>query len=71
MTASIRLHYAIGGMLSAIKDAADPKYPEWSPYRGNVSGIAVFYAKHVMREARKAGLYPTTAQLEAELRQAA
>lgn len=64
--AELRIRSAVNGMLQAIRDAANPAYPEWSPYRGNVTNIAVFYVKHVVRELRKAGLY-----VDADLRRAA
>lgn len=68
MNARLRFDAAIVGMLDTIRDAADPHYPEWSPYRGRIAGQPAWWARYVMREARKLGLIPSTAVLEAEVR---
>lgn len=52
-----QLQHAINGMLGAIADAANPDYPLWSPYRGDIVNVANFYVRHVVRQARKLGLY--------------
>lgn len=62
----MRLRCAINGMLQAIADAANPAYPEWSPYRGNVTNISVFYVKFVMRRCRALGLLESYERQEAE-----
>jgi hypothetical protein len=63
--ARINFQDAINGMLDAIRHAANPELSEWAPYVGNRINVAVWWAKHVMRMARRFG-YPTTAQLEAD-----
>lgn len=70
VTASDRYYYA--GMCDyLLRTVIDACTLEWVPYRGNLTTLAVFQAKLVMRRARHMGMYPTTAQLDAELRQAA
>lgn len=58
-SAAQRFHDACEGMLAAIETAADPRL------HGARVGVAVWWSRHVMREARKHG-YPTTYQLETE-----
>lgn len=54
-----------------VRDIRDACAIEWVAYRGHLSDIAWFQARIVMRMARELGLYPTTAQLERETREAA
>lgn len=58
------------GLVTAVRHAADPSLVGGWEGRTRV-GDAVWLAKHVMREARALGLYPSTAQLEAETRMVA
>jgi hypothetical protein len=51
----------------AIRSAACP----WGYDVSDPIGCAVTKAQHAMREARRLELYPSTAQLDAELRRAA
>lgn len=60
------------GLVMSIENAANPAYPEWSPYYGYAVGRAVWYAKHCAHQARKLGLLaedgaaqPVTARTEA------
>lgn len=59
------------GLVNLVRDAADPDHPRTQPYRGDIVGEAVWVAKFVIRAARRMGLYPETAYLEAESRRAA
>ncbi len=59
------------GLIESVRDAANPAYPKWSAYYGDAIGRAVWQAKYVLRRARTLGIYPSTAQLEAECRKAA
>lgn len=44
---------------------------DWMPYWGDTTARALWQLHHVLKRAREMGLYPYTAQLEAETRQAA
>ena len=59
------------GLVDSVRLAADPVKDEWYPYYGDVVARAVWNAKNAMRQARSLGLYPETATLEAECRNAA
>lgn len=61
-----RYGFACEALVGAVRTAADPTVPEWAAYRGHTIGIAYFYAKYVMREARMLGLYPSTMTLARE-----
>lgn len=63
--------YACDGLVRMVRDAANPKMREFVPYLGWRIPNAVGMAKEVMRRARRLGLYPTVALLEAETRKAA
>lgn len=62
--------YSCSGLVRMVQDAADRRFVGGWHDKNRVAD-AVQQAKHVMREARALGLYPTTAQLEAETRLAA
>lgn len=47
----------VAGTLRNIQDAADPKMPLWSPYVGNRIGVAVWYTRYLVRQARILGLW--------------
>ena len=63
-----RFDCVCNGFLAVIERA---KVDDWFPYTGNVDREVRYYAHLVMKRARACGLYPSTAQLEAEHRRAA
>lgn len=75
----VQFEFDCDGLLSILAAMSNPSVDtrkggqyayEWNWY-GQPGHRGVEQAKHVMREARRIGLYPTTAQIEAELRQKA
>lgn len=69
MTRDFNFDCACNGLVGAVQRAADPARSEWAPYvgcGGYYINAALWWTRHVMQMARDRGLYPTTAQLEAE-----
>lgn len=64
-----RLRFAELNMLDAIRRAMRFG-PLYQPYYGDRDEMAIHYVKDFVRELRKRGLWPETAQLEAETRKA-
>lgn len=54
-----------------VRDVRAAASRDWDGYYSNPVSAAVVRARNTMREARRLGLYPSTAQLEAETRKAA
>lgn len=44
---------ACNGLVSTVRDAANPAYPAWVPYRGNMIEVAVWWARRVAHMARR------------------
>lgn len=68
MTPAQRLFfgYACDGLVRCVHTAANRAIPDYVPYYGHVVSRSVWQARHVVREARKLGLYPSTEQLARE-----
>lgn len=64
---AMRFRFTVEGLLKAVRDAADPTRDEWSPYRGNRIEVAVWFVRHVVREARGLGYLPVTGPAPGEI----
>lgn len=58
---------ACEGLRRAMATACASVDDRYIGYYGTPSRIAVWWTYHVVREARRLGLYPSTAQIEAEI----
>lgn len=54
-----------------VRDVRYAAIKDWMPYWGDTDARALWQLHLVIKRAREMGLYPTTAQLEAEARRAA
>lgn len=72
----VAFQWACDGTIQCIRQAcviSPLEHPDTGnvAYYGHPVGRAVWFTRYLVREARRLGLYPSTAQLEAETRQAA
>ena len=52
MNDSLRFASACNGLVATVRDAANPAYPVWVPYRGNMIEVAVWWARRVAHMGR-------------------